>query len=335
MRVLYAGPEQSSFVGPGTYLDALMKWMSRHCRVGLMDPGSTRLDEWDILHVPDIMWARPEVLRSFKGATIVDVHDYYWTRFHPFFCPDLPLRWIMQRLRKRRYQEALAACDTVLTHCDFTTRSFRHPRVVNVSQGIDPAEYEGIPVTGDPSQPVILFVGGNFLRKGALTLIRAMPAVRRVVPGARCVLVGNERPLSWWTVKLAALGTPVEFRQRIPREEVKALLVNAAVFVLPSKIEAFPFTLMEAMAAGVPSVATSVGGIPEMLLHGVNGLLVPAGDAGRLAGEIIRVLTDRSFHDHLARGGRYLLRTRFTLDAMAHRILGVYEEAMHGRRESM
>ena len=96
----------------------------------------------------------------------------------------------------------------------------------------------------------------------------------------------------------------------------------------PSNREAQGLSILEAMALGRPVVASTVGGIPEMIEHGRTGLLVPPRDPDQLAGAIVRLLTDHPYADTLGRAGRALVEERFCADLMVRAIETIYDEAV-------
>jgi len=88
------------------------------------------------------------------------------------------------------------------------------------------------------------------------------------------------------------------------REDVLALLPSLSILVMSSHSEGLPLALMEAMAAGVPVVATSVGGIPELVAHSLTGLVVPPNDAARIAAAVGEILSDPSRREAMRRAAR-------------------------------
>src|SRR5256885_11088321 len=97
------------------------------------------------------------------------------------------------------------------------------------------------------------------------------------------------------------------------RGDVPDLLGSADVFVLSSRSEAFPVSILEAMAAGLPVVATNVGGVAKSVVDGETGLLVPPGDSGALAAALDRLLTDDALRLRLGAAGRERARPHFDL----------------------
>jgi glycosyltransferase involved in cell wall biosynthesis len=146
-----------------------------------------------------------------------------------------------------------------------------------------------LPGAPAPDRPVVLAAGRLATQKGFGTLLEAAARWRDIEPEPLVVIAG-EGPLEA-ELKARAAGLRVDARFPGHRDDMPALLAAAAVFVLPSTWEGQPLILQEALRAGVPIVATRVGGTPG--LTGENAaLLVPAGDATRLAGAVRSVLTD-------------------------------------------
>ena len=148
--------------------------------------------------------------------------------------------------------------------------------------------------------PTILFVGRLRRVKGVRILIEAFRLVLGAFSQARLLIVGDgpsKAELEELSSKMG-LRKHVKFFGTVPHHHIPKYLSMADVFVLPSietsqeKGEGRPTALMEAMAAGVPVVASRIGGIPEIVKHGKNGLLVKPGDYAELADTIIKVLSD-------------------------------------------
>ena len=171
----------------------------------------------------------------------------------------------------------------------------------DVSAAGVPAETPGpLPLPGnpDPARPLVLAAGRLAAQKGFGTLLEAAAGWRDLRPEPLLVIAG-EGPLEAALKSQAArLGLDARFPGH--RDDIPALLASAAVFVLPSTWEGQPLILQEALRAGVPIVATRVGGTP--VLTGEDAaLLVPAGDPGRLAGAVRSVLTDPALADRLGK----------------------------------
>ncbi len=181
--------------------------------------------------------------------------------------------------------------------------------------------------------------------KGHRTLIESWPQVLRKVPEARLLIVGegSQRPiLEAQAAELELLGEEcsadrcVGTRGARPgakvlftglRDDVPAVTAALDVSVLPSYREAQGLVLLEAMALRRPVVATSVGGVPEMIEDGHTGLLVPPRDPDALAHAIVRLLTDHPLADTVARAGHDFVHANFSLDHMISAVSQIY---LHG-----
>ena len=193
------------------------------------------------------------------------------------------------------------------------------------------------PVGPPGSSADVLYVGRLERRKGVETLIDAVPRVLGRVAGARFRLVGRDHPsgprgesmvccLSRRLGKSRITGGVVDFTKPVPRTELPGLYRSAAVCVVPSLYENFPYTCLEAMACGCAVVASRTGGIPEILADGVDGLLVPPGDALALSEAIARLLKDPKFRLALGRRARQTVCERFGRQVIGGRTADAYAE---------
>jgi glycosyltransferase involved in cell wall biosynthesis len=146
---------------------------------------------------------------------------------------------------------------------------------------------------------------GTFVFVGRLTEQKALPvalAAIAEVEGARLTLVGDgpERASLERRARELGLEDRVRFLGSLPRDEALRYLAGARAAVLSSAWENLPHAAVEALAVGTPVVSTSVGGVPEVVRDGENGLLVPAGDVAALSDAIRALLEDSALHDRLA-----------------------------------
>lgn len=173
--------------------------------------------------------------------------------------------------------------------------------------GVDPARIE---VLVNPAPPPVELAPaelapGTFVFVGRLTSQKALPVALRAlvdVPAARLEIVGDgpERPALERLVDELDLRGRVRFTGSLSRPDVLARLAGARAAVLPSAWENLPHAAVEALAVGTPVVATAVGGVPEVVTDGVNGLLVPANDVDAFAAAVRAVAGDDPLRDRLA-----------------------------------
>ncbi len=287
------------------------------------------LDErWDLAHALDIKHLSVGVIERLRCPLIVDIHDHYWTKFHPFFCPDLPLRFFLQKYRKVKYQRILKRAAAVIAHSKCVLEKIEHPRKFLVHYGIDPEVFKK-DESADDREDIILFVGRDYFRKGILTIFRAMPLILKELPIARLVIVGKEFWHSRMLAKLLSVNLPVEFTDGLTRDQLIKYYRKTRILVLPSKVEAFGISIIEAMAAGTPVVASKVGGIPEIITNGENGLLFKRGDFRELAQMVGLSLKDEKIRKRLIENGLKIVKDNFTIKGMIEEINRVYSKVVN------
>lgn len=181
----------------------------------------------------------------------------------------------------------------------------------------------------DAERPVAMQVARFHPVKDHATAINAWKRVHERIPDALLVLVGGgaEREAMLRLVDDLGLNDAVRFTG--PVENARDLIPAADLCLLTSLSEGVSVTLLEAMAAARPVVATDVGGNPEVVEHQATGLLAPRGDADQLAGHITALLQDPAQSARLGKAGRQRLLDRFTADRMHAEYARLYE-AMAG-----
>jgi glycosyltransferase involved in cell wall biosynthesis len=152
--------------------------------------------------------------------------------------------------------------------------------------------------------------------KGLNDLVAAAPAVVKAFPQTVFVLVGDGPERDHLEHEANELGVAANFIFFGERHDVPSLLRGFDLFVLPSVSEGLPITILEAMAAGKAVIATEVGGVPELVEHGVTGLLVPPRDPTALGAALISLLGDRPRRSAMGRSGRQRLARAFNAERM-------------------
>ena len=173
-----------------------------------------------------------------------------------------------------------------------------------------------------PSGEKLLIHVSNFRPvKRVLDCIRILAEARKQVP-AHLLLVGDG-PESSPAERLAReLGVDQSVTFLGKQNHVERLLPQAHVLLMPSELEGFGLAALEAMACGVPPVATNVGGVPELVTHGVDGYLEAVGDIAAQAARVVALLSDPRLHEKMAQAARHTALTRFCADS----IIPLYEE---------
>jgi glycosyltransferase involved in cell wall biosynthesis len=174
----------------------------------------------------------------------------------------------------------------------------------------------GIP----PEAPLLGFVGQLDKRKGVDVLLEAFARVHRQAPKARLVLVGRG-PLQEMIeseVHRQNWGSTVLLPGFI--DDVVSVMQAIDILLLPSLWEGFGIVLIEAMAAGKPAISTNTSSMPEIIVDGQTGYLVPPGDAETLANRAIALLQNSSLREQFGRAGRERVAALFTLERMIEQL---------------
>jgi alpha-maltose-1-phosphate synthase len=259
-------------------------------------------------------------------------------------------------------QTALGMADAVIavsrgTRDDILRVTTARPERVHVIyNGIDTGLYHPVEAVDalerygvDPAKPMVLFVGRITRQKGIVHLARAIPSID---PSAQVVLcagapdtpdIGAEMQQAVAAARQQRGGV-VWIQEMLPRDQVIQFYSHATVFCCPSIYEPFGIINLEAMACGTPVVASAVGGIPEVVVDGETGVLVPVEqqteapfeplDPGRfsadLAAAINRVLGDAAARQRMATAGRKRVEREFAWPAIARQTVDLYERLTRG-----
>jgi len=202
------------------------------------------------------------------------------------------------------------------------------------------ARVEVLPTTADPvegsfhgrnpgSDPVVLYVGGNpqeedARRKGLPDLLEAVPDVLSRIPRARFRIVGPALDSSSKESLRGPSAERVEFVGTLPPEEVSRQYRSATIFVLPSRAEGMPNVVLEAMAHGLPVVATDVGSVSEILETEAGGYIVPPRDRVRLADALVGLLEDPGRARAMGEHNLERIRSGYTNASTARRLIRLY-----------
>lgn len=326
MKILIIAHTGESLTGGGTYQANVLRELAKRHTVKVYESEADLREEWDIAHCLNLKHLSIDLARKLRCPLVVDSHDYYWVRYYHFFCLDFPVRFLLQKYRKMKYKELFRHIDGIILHGRYVYDLYDHPRkYLNFYYGLD---YSGIATRPwQEKENLILFVGGDYFRKGLHRLLRSLPLVLQKVPDARLMVIGNDYGYVKAFARFLARGLPVEFVYGMPRGELYATYGRARAFVMPSEIEAIPLVSSEATMAGVPPILSDAGGNPEIVLDGKTGFIVPLDDYGLLAERIVQCLTDRELAERLVRQGQEFLG-QFTTDTMISGLEAIYQDVI-------
>lgn len=221
-------------------------------------------------------------------------------------------------------------------------------RIVRIYYGLDPEPFERAAREASPRRDalraelglrpddVVLVCVARFApQKAHDVLLRAFARARREEPRLALLLVGDD-PFGDGRVRAEALAAELALGPRAVfagiRRDVPALLAASDAFVMCSLWEGLGLVFLEAMAAGLPVLATRVSAVPEVVVEGRTGLLVPPSDDAALAAAMLALARDPSLRARLGAAGRERVREAFGLDRMVDETLAVYGEVLGRRR---
>ncbi|HYF52419.1 MAG TPA: glycosyltransferase family 4 protein [Planctomycetota bacterium] len=182
--------------------------------------------------------------------------------------------------------------------------------------------------------PIVLCLGRLERRKGSATLLQAVPEIVKHCADVQIIFAGKDRSHAPGNVTHqeyfaknfpSSLQRNVVFNGFTSDADLRDLFQRADVLVAPSLYESFGLIFIEAMRWSVPVIGTRVGGIPEIITDGVDGVLVPPASPPHLAEAIVRVLSDEPLRLRLAHNGRQTYEQRFTHHAMAARTAAYFQ----------
>lgn len=341
-RVLHIGPERASAGGIGSVLRVLERSeLARRYRLTFVSSVSTGTSRFARalstlafpLRLAFALRARPDlahihlskrgsvvrksiavaILRLMRVPYIVHVHGGSLDR------------WVTRggRWRVRAVRWILDPAEAVIAVAPTWARRLQtlvSPERIRVVYNPAPAPT----VHSSSDRSGLLFLGSLTAAKGAYVLVDALRVLREqgVVVPAMLAGDGDAEALRRYAAEsgLDAVHVP----GWMPPGEASSALAASAAFCLPSFDEGLPMSLLEAMAAGTPCVATSVGGIPDVVQDGISGLLVDPGDVAGLAEALRRVFADDAFASALGSAGRARVEECCSMDVMVDALDRVY-----------
>ena len=281
-----------------------------------------------MIHVNDIWWV-PHTVRAIARRTSNPVPIVAHVRQE--IEPEKVRRYELDRVEaviaiSQQIEQSLIAGGVSVNH------------VRTVYSGIDLSER---PLTHDDqairrmigvtNEAVLIGTIANlFPRKGYEVMLRALPAIVRAVSTVHYVIVGSDD--HDYADRLKRLAHELNIADRVHivgfQDPVQPFLVSLDLYVHPALMEGFGIAVVEAMAMGKAVVATTTGGLPEVVAQGETGLLVPPGDAESLATTVVSLLLDGVRREQMGRNGRARVHERFSLDASVMNMEQLYGEVL-------
>ena len=242
---------------------------------------------------------------------------------------DEPASWAW--LKYRPYRKVIALSRAIETQ--LATHGVARERIVRIPSAVDIARFRPDPAArarlraafGLRDDALVAGVVAQLIaRKGHGVLLAELPELVRRHPSLQLLCFGRGPLEAKLRDEIAALGLGAHARLVGFRSDLPELVPGLDVLVHPALREGLGLALLEAASSGVPAVACSAGGVPDVVEHGRTGLLVPPGDGAALRDALNRVLADAAERARLGAAARALVEQRFTLDRMVAAHLALY-----------
>ncbi len=250
------------------------------------------------------------------------------------FIDPAPLTRILRHLAKTLYRASLKKTQVIFENPEDQS-TFIQNRLLEPCQthlilgtGVDVEKFQ--PTTKTHTPPLVLFSSRLLITKGLLEFIDAAQLLQQKGLKARFAIAGTPDPgnpasISNEQIEASQRTGPVEIWGW--QDDMPSVLAKADIFCLPSYREGVPNALLEACACGIPIVTTNVPGCRDVVIHELNGLLVPPRDPEALAHAIEKLVNDISLRDTMGNAGRKIALEKFSLDHILEQTLTVYSQA--------
>ena len=175
----------------------------------------------------------------------------------------------------------------------------------------------------------VLFLGRLGNRKSPESLLRAAKIVLKKHPEAQFSFGGDGDVEGYRELaRELGIGGNCRFTGWVTGKQRESLFAENSIYCLPSKNEGMPMSVLEAMAHGLATVATPVGGVPQVIEDEVNGAIVPVGDDLRLAQTLISLMDDQMLKERLGHAGRARIEREFSMESYLDKMLEIYGEVL-------
>ena len=215
---------------------------------------------------------------------------------------------------------------------------FPPDKIITIHNGIDVEYFELLPekknaleffgLSADEPHPVVGVLANLRKQKGHFEIIEALPSICEKLPEIKIIFAGKD--FSEGEVQRRAREKGVQDRIVFAGfvKDSRQLLAASDILLLPSHWEGFPVSVLEAMAAGVPVIATPVGGVPEMIKNNETGILIPPGSPRAIEDAVVSLVEDPQKAEGLSKRAREVVRKRFDINTMVEKYQDIYIELL-------
>jgi glycosyltransferase involved in cell wall biosynthesis len=276
------------------------------------------MKQYDIIHFHEAELSFPLFSLLIKKPKILHLHGIH---------VDFIKRYHLYRIIFKRVSDYYIAITKEMKN-DLVKLGISKTKIFHLPNAIDTELF--YPDNDKKEDNLLLYIGRITPVKGLHILLDALPYLQRPV---RLVIIGpiNDHKYYENVTRLIERENKrgknqVEYAGILPLKEVKEFYRKATMFILPSYWEAFPMTLLEALACETPVIATPVGGVPEIIKNHETGILVPPGDPIRLAEAINFLLENEDVRLKMAREGLKLVEEKYSLESACKKLCSIYKQ---------
>ncbi|HMK20854.1 MAG TPA: glycosyltransferase [Terriglobales bacterium] len=316
-----------------------------HPRGGLDSPGGVyqiarltaflRREKFDVVHTHDL-WSNIMGVPAAKMAGIPAIISSRRDLAHLDWYQGKKRAWLR---RIQNLSDVVLANATPIRDALIDEDGFAPEKLRVIHNGVDTQRFQQGQrdrerlFPGLESSTLVVLVGNMHSDvKGHPWLIAAAPAVLGEFPETRFVFAGDGAMRSQLERQAAELGLERHFLFLGRRNDVPDVLASCDIAVLPSRAEGLPNAVLEYMAAGLPTVASRVGGNAELVQDGRTGLLVPAEDSNAIAAALLRLMRDPELSRRMAANGRRMAEENYGFDRLVREVDELYTELLQGHR---
>ncbi|ASC71444.1 Glycosyltransferase Type 1 [Halomicronema hongdechloris C2206] len=281
---------------------------------------------------PDAVWAMP-LARQLKLPLLITFHGYDATLSEGLSAFTNRLYGLYLKRRNSLFNQAQGVIAvSKFVQSQLEAKGCPPDKIYQHYIGIDTAYF--CPDRQQQRSPIILFVGRLVEKKGCFPLIQAIARVQQVTPDIELILIGDGSLRSALETEATAHLKRYQFLGQQPPSTVRDWMNRAKVLCVPSQqaasgdTEGLGMVFLEAQAMGLPVVSCRSGGIPEAVVHGETGFLVPEGDVNGLAQHIVRLVEDAPLWQRLSHQGRAWVCDRFDLQTQTRKLEAIYDTVL-------
>jgi glycosyltransferase involved in cell wall biosynthesis len=293
-----------------------------------------RREKFDVVHTHDL-WTNLMGVLAARMASVPAIVSSRRDLAHFDWYQGSRRNWLR---RIQNLSGAVLANATPIRDALIAEDGFAPEKLRVIHNGVDTAKFQGSRrdrerlFPGAQDQKLVVLVGNMHTDvKGHPWVIDAAPAVLKAFPRTRFVFAGDGDARPTFEQQAAKLGVQGNFMFLGRRGDIPDVLASCDIALLPSRAEGLPNAVLEYMAAGLPTIASRVGGNAELVQDGVTGLLVPPEDSAAIAGAVLRLLRDPELSQKMAEHGKKVAVENYSFERLIREVDALYTELLRRR----